>query len=163
MPEVEDAFHALVSATEYPMLIVTAATEAERSGCLVGFSTQASIRPARYLVLISKANHTLGVASRAASLVVHFLRDDNHDLAALFGEETGDAVDKFARCRWEPGPGGAPVLDGVAGWLAGRVLDRFDMGDHVGHLLEVDWASAPRIGPQLGAHEVRDLTPGHPA
>ena len=163
VPGVEEEFGELISTLEYPMLIVTAATPNERAGCLVGFSTQASMQPLRFLVFISKVNHTMGVASRASLLVVHFLRDDNHDLAALFGEETGDEVDKFSRCRWQPGPDGTPVLDGVAGWLAGPIRDRFDMGDHVGHLIDVTLARATRIGAQLGAREVGDLTPGHPA
>ena len=159
----DDPFQELVSTLEYPMLIVTASTETERSGCLVGFSTQASISPQRYLVLISKANHTCGVAARASSLVVHFLREDNHDLAELFGEETGDEVDKFTRCRWHQGPDGTPVLDGVAGWLAGPVRERFDLGDHVGHLLDVVETQALRPGRQLGVQAVHDIEPGHPA
>jgi flavin reductase (DIM6/NTAB) family NADH-FMN oxidoreductase RutF len=163
VPEAEDAFRELVSSIEHPMLIVTAATDSERAGCLIGFSTQASMHPPRFLVLISKKNHTMGVAARAPTLVVHFLREDNDDLAALFGEETGDEVDKFARCRWHPGPGGVPVLSGVAGWIAGPVLGRFDMGDHVGHLIDLGEAHVGALGPQLGSQEVRDLDPGHPA
>ena len=34
------------------------------------------------------------------------------------------------------GPEGIPVLDGVPGWFAGRVLDRLDLGDHIGLWLE---------------------------
>lgn len=163
VPDPHDAFDAIVSSIEYPMLIVTVATETERSGCLVGFSTQASMHPPRFLVLISKLNHTMAVASHAATLAVHFLRDDNGDLASLFGEETGDEIDKFARCEWHPGPGGEPVLEGVAGWIVGPVIARFDMGDHVGHLIDVASAYAGDIGPQLGAQEVQDLEPGHPS
>ena len=44
------------------MCVVTAASGTERSGCLVGFSAQCSIEPARYAVWLSKANHTYGVA-----------------------------------------------------------------------------------------------------
>ncbi|WP_255355718.1 flavin reductase, partial [Frankia sp. CpI1-P] len=51
------AFHEAVSAISYPMVIVTAAVpDGERSGCLVGFHTQCSIEPARYLLCISQAN-----------------------------------------------------------------------------------------------------------
>ena len=57
-------------------------------------------------------------------------------LIELFGGETGDDVDKFARCTWSDGPGGVPVLDDVAAWMVGRIVERYDFGDHVGHLLE---------------------------
>lgn len=150
-----------LAALDYPMTIVTAADGEDRSGCLVGFGTQCSIHPVRWLACVSKRNHTYEVACRAQTLVVHLLHDDQHDLAALFGHETGDAVDKFRRCSWRKGPDGVPVIDGCD-WMAGSILGRFDLGDHVGHLLEV-FASGQEhgAGPQLGFQHVRDIRPGH--
>ena len=29
-----------------------------------------------------------------------------------------------------------PVLDGAVAWFVGRIIERYDLGDHVGHLLE---------------------------
>jgi flavin reductase (DIM6/NTAB) family NADH-FMN oxidoreductase RutF len=163
MTEVEQAFERLVSGLDYPMFIVTAAAGEDRAGCLVGFVTQASIDPPRLLVLVSKANETFDVATRADVLVAHFLGQDDKALAELFGEQSGDWTDKFQRCEWTEGPGGAPILDGVRGWVAGRVLDRFDAGDHVGHLLEpIDVGEGDARAP-LTYQQVRDLDPGHPA
>jgi flavin reductase (DIM6/NTAB) family NADH-FMN oxidoreductase RutF len=49
------------------------------------------------------------VASTGANtLVVHFVPEQAEELALLFGGETGDEVDKFARCEWRPGPDGDP-------------------------------------------------------
>ena len=156
------AFERIAATIDYPMWIVTAATEHERSGCLVGFATQCSIEPVEFGAWISKANHTFRVASSADVLVVHALRDADHDLARLFGAQTGDDVDKFTRCSWWSGPGGAPVLEGCD-WFAGRVLSRVDEGDHVGHLLDpFDGAFRDR-GARLGFQDVRDVDPGHPA
>jgi flavin reductase (DIM6/NTAB) family NADH-FMN oxidoreductase RutF len=158
------AFHDLVSALEYPMLVVTAAAGGERAGCLVGFATQCSIDPPRMLVCVSKANHTYDIATKADLLGVHFLRSDDEPLARLFGEETGDEVDKFRHCSWEAGPADVPLLDECAGWFVGRVLERLDCGDHVAHVLE-PIASEVREGPapQLGFQAVKGLSPGHPA
>lgn len=159
------ALGALVADLDYPMYLVTAAsaTGAERDGCLVGFATQASIDPPRLLVLLSKANRTYRLVVRTDTLVVHYLLRDNLDLAARFGGETGDEVDKLTGCAWHPGPGGAPVLEGTRGWVEGRVVDRFDAGDHVGHLLEVAGVHPDVPGPPLGYRAVRGLAPGHPA
>jgi flavin reductase (DIM6/NTAB) family NADH-FMN oxidoreductase RutF len=158
------AFDELVSSVDYPMFIVTAATGDERSGCLVGFVTQASINPARLLVMLSKRNHTYNVAQHTEMLAVHFLRRDNRELAALFGETTGDEVDKFAACRWRPGPDGVPLLDDVRGWVAGRVIARLDGGDHVAHVLEtVDAGITSPDGSTLTFQMVRDFDPGHEA
>jgi flavin reductase (DIM6/NTAB) family NADH-FMN oxidoreductase RutF len=158
----QTAFDEIVSGLDYPMIIVTVAAGSERAGCLVGFSTQCSIDPARYAVFVSKANRTADVASRADVMVVHFLRPHDAPLARLFGEETGDEVSKFDRCRWQAGPADTPVLDGCD-WFAGRVRDRVDVGDHVLHLLDVtDGGAAGTPGEgRLGFQAVRGLDAGH--
>lgn len=158
-----DAFAAMMDRIDPPMFVVTAAADGERSGCLVGFVTQTSIDPARFLVCVSKANHTLEVAERADTLAVHLLPADGADLAELFGSETGDEVDKFARCEWRPGPGGAPVVAGMQAWFAGRVLERLDLGDHVGFLLEPGEGEAGEAQRPLSFQQVRHLEPGHEA
>jgi flavin reductase (DIM6/NTAB) family NADH-FMN oxidoreductase RutF len=159
------AFDRLVAQLDYPMAIVTCVsrTSGERSGCLVGFSTQCSLQPARYLICISQANHTHGVACQSDVLVVHFPTAADGEVATLFGEETGDEVDKFSRCAWRDGPGGSPVLTDVGRWFAGRVLERVDLGDHTGFVVEPVDAACEGDGPQLGFQLVKNMEPGHPA
>jgi flavin reductase (DIM6/NTAB) family NADH-FMN oxidoreductase RutF len=155
--------HDLVASLDYPMFIVTAAAGGERAGCLVGFTTQCSIDPPRFLVCLSERNHTFEVAARAEMLVVHMVPSDADDLADLFGGETGDEVDKFERCEWTPGPGGAPVLDRCENWFAGRVLERFDVGDHQAYLLEPCEAHSGGGERQFDFHRARRIEAGHPA
>ena len=159
----ESALQRLAAGTDTPMAIVTAsASDGRRSGCLVGFWTQCSIHPPRVLACISQTNHTLPVASAAETLAVHWLADDDRDLAELFGGETGDEVDKFEQCSWHPGPGGVPVLDGVKGWVAGPVRGRFEAGDHVAFVVDaVHGEAGGASGDELGFQAVKDLEPGH--
>ena len=159
----EERFHALVSSMDYPMFIVTVAARGERDGCLVGFLSQASIDPPRLLVMLSKSNRTCRLAQVADTLVVHFLHEDNKDLAELFGEETGDDVDKFDHCDWHVDSPSEPILAGTRGWVVGSILGRLDGGDHIAHLLAVDVASTEVPGPPLAFQSVRNLEPGHPA
>jgi flavin reductase (DIM6/NTAB) family NADH-FMN oxidoreductase RutF len=162
MPSNPDAFDQLVAGIDYPMFIVTTVAEGTRAGCLVGFVTQASMKQPRLLVCLSKANATFRVAERAETLAVHFLGQTELELARLFGEETGDEVDKFAKCRWDDGPRGVPVLAGCKGWVAAAILDRFDCGDHVALLTEPLAAEARRPDEgQLSFQQVRDMDPGH--
>ena len=153
-----------VAGLDYPMFVVTAADAGtgERAGCLVGFATQCSIDPLRFLVCVSRANHTHRVAGRSRMLAVHGLDAGQHDLAALFGEQTGDEVDKFAQCTWTSGPQGTPLLDGCPRRMVGRVLDRFDLGDHTGYLL-APVQETGATAPALMFSAVRDLQAGHPA
>jgi flavin reductase (DIM6/NTAB) family NADH-FMN oxidoreductase RutF len=168
----EETFQRLVAQLDYPMFIATVAADGERAGCLVGFATQCSIHPARMLVCLSVRNHTFRVAQRADVLAVHFLSRRHLGLAKLFGEETGDEVDKFARCEWAPGPDGVPVLAGVKGWVAGRVLARLPAGDHTAFVLEPLAGEAGDDGEagdvpdttadaQLSFQQVRGFHPGH--
>ena len=162
-----DAFTRTCESLDFPMTIVTAFDGRERSGCLVGFHTQCSIEPRRWLVCISNANHTARIAAGAEWLAVHLLRADQHALAQLFGGVTGDALEpheKFESCAWREGPHGTPILAGCD-WIAGRIIERFDRGgDHVAHVIEVtESAQEHAPAPQLGSMSVRDIQPGHPA
>ena len=158
-----ETFRQLTGDLDHPMLVVTTVADAERSGCLVGFSTPCSINPPRYLVLLSDKNHTYRVALRAEFLAVHLLDRRDHALAALFGEETGDEVDKFARCAWSPGVGGVPLLEEAESWFVGRIVHRTSCGDHVAHVLDPVTASRSRRVAPLTIGDARGLDPGHDA
>ncbi len=155
--------HALVDDLDYAMFIVTVAAGGERSGCLVGFATQCSIDPPRFLVCLSDTNRTFRVARRADVVVVHLVPDHADALADLFGGRTGDEVDKFARCDWSPGPGGAPVLAACPNWFAARILTRVPVGDHCALLLDPFEAASDASGHPFTFHRARRIEAGHPA
>ena len=156
-------FSELVGGLEYSMFIVTVRAVEQRAGCLVGFCCQSSIDPPRFLVCLSRKNHTYRVAMSAEAMAVHFVPGQAEALAQLFGGCTGDEVDKFARCAWQPGPGGLPILQECPNWFAGRMLDRFDLGDHVGFLLEPIAAHQEASGPYFTFHQAMRIEAGHPA
>jgi flavin reductase (DIM6/NTAB) family NADH-FMN oxidoreductase RutF len=155
------AFDALVGRLDYPMFIVTVAAEGERSGCLVGFTTQCSVDPPRFIACLSKNNRTFRVLSEAAEMAVHVVPEDGGGLVELFGGETGDEVDKFERCRWHEGPRGLPLLDDCPAWFAGAVVERVDAGDHLAVLVE-PFAAEDGGGGQYSARAAMEVDPGHP-
>ncbi len=158
-----DEFEAFVAGLGQPALVVTAAAGGDQDGCLVGFATQTSIDPPRFLVCLSRANRTYRIAQRTDLLAVHVLPADRPDLALLFGGTTGDDVDKLARVHWRPGPGGTPLLDATPRVLIGRIVDRFDLGDHEGVLLAPVGLAAGAPGPVLSVDQIDGIEPGHPA
>jgi flavin reductase (DIM6/NTAB) family NADH-FMN oxidoreductase RutF len=155
-----DAFQRFVAGIDYPLYVVTTAVQQQPTGCLVGFATQCSIHPPRFLVCISKKNHTFPLAGHAAMLAVHVVAQDNKPLAELFGGETGDDVDKFSRVSWRL-VDGVPVLDACARWFTGSVVQQIDVGDHVAHLLDPMTISAGAEGDQLSFQQARDIQAGH--
>jgi flavin reductase (DIM6/NTAB) family NADH-FMN oxidoreductase RutF len=163
MGSTEESFQRLVAQLDYPMFIATVATGDERAGCLIGFATQCSIDPPRFLAGISDKNRTFRVAKGADAMAIHLVPESATELAELFGGETGDEVDKFERCEWRPGPGGVPLLDGCPNRFVGRILERIDFGDHVGLVLEPFLAEEDEDSGQLGFHRAKRIDPGHEA
>ena len=158
------AFEKLVALLNYPMFVVTTQSNGSAAGCLVGFACQASIRPPRFMVGLSPQNHTFRVATEATHLAVHVFDIDHIDVVELFGSQTGDDTNKFGRCRWHRGPAQLPILDDAAAWFVGKILDRFILGDHVGHLLEPLDGDPPNEEEQwVSFDDVRSLDPGHEA
>lgn len=160
---VQDTVVELTGRLNYPMLLVTTAADGERSGCLVGFSTQCSIDPVRFIVCLSDKNHTTRVALAADALAVHFPPAEEVGLAELFGSETGDEVDKFSRCQWHTGPLGLPIIDACRRWFVGAILERQKLGDHVAFVLEPVDARDDQGADTLTFSDVKHLEPGHDA
>lgn len=159
-----ESFDRLVGMLDYTMFVVTTQADGHPSGCLVGFATQTSLKPPRFLVGLSRNNHTCPVAARSDHLAVHVLSRRNFELARLFGSQTGDQVNKFEQCAWRSGPESMPILDDAAAWFVGKTLDRIDLGDHIGYLLEPVAAYAPDdVDDLVSFSDVADLEPGHEA
>ncbi|MEA2308409.1 MAG: hypothetical protein QOI65_695 [Thermoleophilaceae bacterium] len=159
-----EAFDALVGALDYPMFIATTVAAGERAGCLVGFATQCSIDPPRFLVCISDKNRTHRVLEQGAeAMAIHVVPRDAGDLVELFGGETGDDRDKFAGSDWTEGPAGLPILGRCPSWFAGRIVDRVPLGDHVGHVLEPFDGRAGYDGPAFPFSRAKRVEPGHEA
>lgn len=152
---------------DYPLFIVTVAAEngdgpESRSGCLVGFATQCSIDPPRFLVCISKINHSYALMSCANVLAVHVIDSDQRALAELFGGESGDEIDKFAVCNWHPGPGGVPLLEASRRRIIADVVEQIDFGDHLGLVLAPFEVCADEHAEALRPSAIADMEPGHP-
>jgi flavin reductase (DIM6/NTAB) family NADH-FMN oxidoreductase RutF len=160
---VADQIDRWVGEIDYPMYIVTTAAGGERAGCLIGFSTQCSIDPVRFLVCLSDKNRTYRVAQRAEHVGMHLVPADAEDLVELFGSQTGDDIDKFAHCEWRPGPGGVPLLDRCQNWFVGRILERLPAGDHGALLLDPIDAGASENPSQFDFHRAKRFEPGHEA
>jgi len=157
----QSPFQRLVATLDYPVYIVTTAAQSKTGGCLIGFATQCSIHPPRFLACISKKNRTLEIARQADVLAVHVVDEKDRNLAEIFGGETGDEVDKFAQVSWHS-VHGVPILDGCDRWFAGRIMGRISLGDHVGFLLEPIDAEQAAQAEQLTFQEARNIEPGHP-
>ena len=154
---------AFIDRLVYPLVVVTVeAPDGERSGCLAGFFTQCSIEPTRFVVCISKVNHTFDIVERSTRMGLHLLGEDQDATATLFGEETGDRTDKFARTAWHHGPWRVPILDGCAAWMVVDIAGRVDAGDHVALVTDPCAGGSGAHAGVLTNRNAPPLQPGHP-
>ena len=157
-----DAFDRITGSLDNAMVVVTAAAQGQRAGCLVGFHAQSSMDPRGWSFWLSKANHTYRVGLHASSFAVHFLGADQHELATHFGSITGEDVDKFDGLAWEPGTDGVPLLADCANRLeVERVALLDDGGDHVCVTSLVRRAVCTDRFEPLRLSDVQDMHPGH--
>jgi flavin reductase (DIM6/NTAB) family NADH-FMN oxidoreductase RutF len=158
-----DAFDRAMSSNDPAMVIVTTAVRGRRAGCLVGFHAQCSIEPRRYVVWLSKANHTYGVALAAERFAVHHLVRGDRDLAELFGGTSGHDVDKFERCAWTDDGRGVPLLARCPNRFTARRVALLEEGsDHACIVVEPDRAEGGGFVP-LRLGELSGISPGHAA
>lgn len=150
----------VVTSVDAPLVVVTTVAESERSGCVVGFHTQSGINPSRYCLWLSKANHTFQVALRSRWLGIHFLTEDQRDLAVHFGGQSGEDADKFSGLDLEEGPDGLPLLTACPDRL---VVERLalvdDGGDHVCVSTEVREVHGGEFRP-FRMHQAMGIDPG---
>jgi flavin reductase (DIM6/NTAB) family NADH-FMN oxidoreductase RutF len=162
-PLTSEQYDEFVDGLDTPLYVVTTTDGTQPSGCLVGFATQTSIDPPRFAVCLSHNNRTYRRGRDADLLGVHCVPEHAVALAELFGGETGDEVDKFARCAWHEGPGGVPILDECPNWFVGRVLWRAEAGDHDAFLLEPVAAEKETAEDEFTFHRAKRIVPGHEA
>lgn len=159
-----DSFDDIMAWSDPAMAIVTTTDGRERAGCLIGFHAQSGMEPNGLSIWLSKANHTFRVAVFAQVIAVHFPTVDDVEIATTFGTLTGDRDDKFARCTWQPGLDGVPLLDRCPNRVVGRKAALLDTtSDHVCVVLDpVESQFADRRPPLRLSHVVH-LRAGHDA
>ncbi len=161
-PETSEAFDALMSSLDPPLVVVTTSVDGERAGCVVGFHAQSGIEPGRYCVWLSKANHTYRVALRSTHLAIHFLTKDDLAIAERFGTLTGDDLDKFEGLRVTSGAGDVPLLEDCPNRLVVRRQALLDEGsDHVCVTTQPVAADTSGSFEPLRLSAATHLVPGH--
>jgi flavin reductase (DIM6/NTAB) family NADH-FMN oxidoreductase RutF len=161
---IAQAMAAYTRRVDYALQVVTTTSATgEPSGCMVGFITQCSIKPPRLLVCISKVNHTFFTSERSDAVAIHLIGRDQIELASLFAEESGDTVDKFAKCAWHLGVTGSPVLSECAAWLETVILSRASVGDHEALLVRPVAGGPGTSQSLLTIQGAPKFEPGHPA
>lgn len=105
--------------------------------CLSVFGASIVPERPRLLVVLWKRNYTRELVAETGTLAITVLAEGQEGLVAPLGLRSGREGPKLDGLAYRLTQDGDPVFAGGAGWLRGRVLERFDLGDATAFLVAV--------------------------
>jgi flavin reductase (DIM6/NTAB) family NADH-FMN oxidoreductase RutF len=130
---------------------VTIVTARSADGAPVGLTANSfnavSLQPPLVLWSLARAAGSMPAFQRGSHYVINILAAEQHLLAERFASKTAD---RFADLACHDGAGGAPIIDGAAAVFECFNRSRYEEGDHVifvGEVERCDWrtGAAPLI------------------
>ena len=122
---------------------VTIVTVRSADGGLVGLTANSfnsvSLDPPLVLWSLARRAGSMPVFTQGSHYAINILAADQKALAQRFA--TRD-IDRFAGVAWSEGAGGAPVLDGAVAVFECANRSRYEEGDHVIFVGEVERCTA---------------------
>ena len=118
---------------------VTIVTALDREGRPTGITANSfnsvSLAPPLVLWSLARAAASMAVFEQGSHYAINILAADQKELAERFSRR---AANRFAGVAFRPGAGGAPVLEGAAAVFECRNRSRYQEGDHVIFVGEVE-------------------------
>lgn len=130
---------------------VTIVTARRADGTPVGLTANSfnavSLQPPLVLWSLSRAASSLATFAQGTHYAIHVLAADQKTLAERFATR---GVDRFAGVAWTEGASGVPLIEGAAAHFECFNRSRYDEGDHVIFVGEVERCShRPGASPLL--------------
>jgi flavin reductase (DIM6/NTAB) family NADH-FMN oxidoreductase RutF len=138
---------------------VTIVTARDPDGQCIGLTANSfnsvSLDPPLVLWSLSRAAASLAAFTRGSHYAINILAADQRALADRFASRAGD---RFAGIPFREGAGGAPVLEGVAAAFECFNRSRYEEGDHVIFVGEVEHCARQERASPLIFHGGRYYT-----
>ena len=155
-------------------IITTRAPGPDGAPQLLGFTANSfnsvSLDPPLVLWSLSLAAGSLAVFRDNSHYAVNVLASDQIELSRLFGARSSSrpadeslAGDRFERVGWREGFRGAPILDGCCAWFECFNRSRYEEGDHVifvGEVERCDFSAREPLVFQGGNYHMTQPHPG---
>jgi len=133
---------------------VTVATTCGLDGEPVGMTANAfmsvSLDPPLVMLSVARTAASFEAMEQCDRYAVHILCDGQQELSKVFARSAADGVEKFDGVDWHRAEDGLPLLDGCLARIECTVVDRVELGDHVGYVGRVDAAHAKGEDAPLG-------------
>lgn len=123
--------------------VVTSMSNGQPVGMTCQSFSSVSLDPPLVLFCPAKSSRAWPRIQRAGFFCVNLLSHDQLELSNGFAAK---GTDKFAGVSWRPSATGAPLLDGVLGWVDCQIYAVHEAGDHyvvIGRVMDLGVEEAP--------------------
>ncbi len=123
--------------------VVTSISGGRPVGMTCQSFSSVSLDPPLVLFCPAKSSFSWPLIQRAGFFCVNLLSHDQLEVSNTFARK---GADKFAGIGWRPSATGAPLLDGVLGWVDCTVYAVHEAGDHyvvIGRVMDLGVEEAP--------------------
>ncbi len=123
--------------------VVTSMSGGQPVGMTCQSFTSVSLDPPLVLFCPAKTSRAWPLIQRAGYFGVNLLSHDQLELSNGFARK---GADKFAGVPWRPSATGAPLLEGVLGWVDCTIYAVHEAGDHyvvIGRVMDLGVEEAP--------------------
>lgn len=107
--------------------VVTSVSDGEPVGMTCQSFSSVSLEPPLVMFCPAKTSRAWPLMQRAGFFCVNFLAADQSDVSNAMATK---GTDKYDGIDWQPAPTGAPLLDGVLGYVDCTVHSVHEAGDH---------------------------------
>ena len=139
--------------------VVTSMSNGEPVGMTCQSFSSVSLSPPLVLFCPARTSRAWPLMQRAGHFCVNLLGDGQHELSNAMASKGSD---KFDGVSWCPSKTGAPLLDGVLGYVDCTIHAVHEAGDHyvvIGRVQDLGFGDAPAGGEPLLFYRGRYTTP----
>lgn len=125
--------------------VVTSMAAGEPVGMTCQSFSSVSLDPPLVMFIPAKTSRAWPLMQRAGHFCVNFLGEEQQEISDVMASK---GADKFAGVPWSTSKTGAPLLDGVIGYVDCTVHSVFEAGDHyvvIGRVQDMDVSDAERL------------------
>lgn len=116
-------------------IVTTRAADGSPVGLTANSFNSVSLAPPLVLWSLGSRASTMAAFTAASHYAIHVLGAEQRELAERFATS---GIDRFADLDWREGQGGVPLLDGAAAVFQCHNRSRYEEGDHVIFVGEVE-------------------------
>jgi 3-hydroxy-9,10-secoandrosta-1,3,5(10)-triene-9,17-dione monooxygenase reductase component len=107
--------------------VITTIHDGAPVGLAVGSFASLSLEPPLVMFGAGRQSSTWPKIREAGTFAINLLAEDQEDICRVFASK---ATDKFAEIGWRKGANGAPIIDGVLGFIECELHQVVEAGDH---------------------------------